>query len=210
MPRPRPSSRLWPNDWRGLEVKRPRACVPRTALAAAALTLAACAAPAPKPAAPPPAPPPLDASYDWHVLVAAPFGSVLKDVPLTMHEVLLFRDEAPRAAAEDSECFSVDAAPPRFLARAPVEYLICFKHDRLARIEATVRLPQNQAAGIFVDACGLWMKNAGAANTQGCAGTDKGIAFAGHLDEEVDVAERRLTVQLEAGDLAADPPSERQ
>ncbi len=43
---------------------------------------------------PQPAPAPLDASYDWHVLLVAPFGSVLKDVPLTLHEVLLFRDEA--------------------------------------------------------------------------------------------------------------------
>jgi hypothetical protein len=152
----------------------------------------------------------LDASYDWHVLVAAPFGSVLKDVPLTMHEVLLFRDNAPRAAAEDWECFSVDGARPRFIARAPVEYLICFRHDRLARIEATVRLPQDQAARIFADACGLWVKNAGAANAQGCAGTDKGVAFAGHLDEESDEADRQLTVQLEAGDPAADRPSERQ
>jgi hypothetical protein len=191
-------------------VKRRMASTRRTALAGAVLTLAACAASAPKPAAAPPAPPPLDASYDWHVLIAAPFGSVLKDVPLTMHEVLLFRDDAPRAAAEELECFSVDGTPPRFLARAPAEYLICFKHDRLTRIEATVRLPQDQAAGIFVDACGLWMKNAGAANTQGCAGTDKGIAFAGHLDEDAAAAERQLTVKLEAGDPVADPTSERQ
>ena len=38
--------------------------------------------------------PPVDASYDWHGLLIAPFGSVLKDIPLTLHEVLLFRDEA--------------------------------------------------------------------------------------------------------------------
>ena len=69
----------------------------QAALSVAILALAACAA-APKPVAAPPAPPPLDASYDWHVLLVAPFGSVLKDVPLTLHEVLLFRDEARTAA----------------------------------------------------------------------------------------------------------------
>jgi hypothetical protein len=190
-------------------VKLSMAGARRTALAGAVLTLAGCAASAPKPAAAPPAPPPLDASYDWHVLVAAPFGSVLKDVPLTMHEVLLFRDDASRAAAEEPECFSVDGTPPRFLARAPAEYLICFKHDRLARIEATVRLQQDQAARIFADACGLWMKNAGAPGAQGCEGSDKGIAFAGRLDEDADAVERQLTVKLEGADPAADRTSER-
>ena len=54
---------------------------------------------------------PVDASYDWHVLLVAPFGSVLKDIPLTLHEVLLFRDEAHgAAAADDAECYAADAA----------------------------------------------------------------------------------------------------
>jgi hypothetical protein len=89
----------------------------------------------------------LDASYDWHVLLIAPIGSALKDVPATMHEVLLFRDEAHSAAAADElECFAVDSKPPRFAGRAPDEYLLCFKQDRLTRIEATVRLPAEEAA----------------------------------------------------------------
>src|ERR1700733_7175110 len=98
----------------------------------AALMLAACASSAPKPAAAPaPAPSPLDASYDWHVLLVAPFGSVLKDVPLTLHEVLLFRDESARAApAGELECYAVDGTRPRFIARSPSPYLLCFKQDR--------------------------------------------------------------------------------
>src|SRR5665811_1083135 len=92
----------------------------QAALWAAILALAACAAQAPKPAALPPAPPPLDASYDWHVLLIAPFGSVLKDVPSTLHEVLLFRDEVRNASAADElECYAVDGARPRFIARQP-------------------------------------------------------------------------------------------
>src|ERR1700733_3523328 len=130
-------------------------------VAGAVLRLAAGAASQPKPAAAPvPAPAPLDASYDWHVLLIAPFGSVLKDVPLTMHEVLFFRDEAGAAPADELECYAVDGTRPRFVARSPSEYLLCFKHDRLSRIEATVRLPADEAARIFADACGLWMKNA--------------------------------------------------
>lgn len=171
----------------------------RRTLAAAVLLLAACAAPAPKPAAPPQAAPaPLDASYDWHVLLAAPFGSVLKDVPLTMHEVLFFRDEAQRSAPTDElECYAVDGTRPLFVARSPSEYLLCFKRDRLARIEATVRLPADEAARIFADACGLWLKKAQA--TEECAGSEGGIKFAGHFDNEPDES-AQLTIQLDAPD----------
>ncbi|HEX3949249.1 MAG TPA: hypothetical protein VHW95_05305 [Steroidobacteraceae bacterium] len=164
----------------------------------AMLALAACAAPMPKPAALPPAPPALDASYDWRVLTVAPFGSVLRDIPLTLHEVLLFRDEARSAtAADELECYAVDGERPRFIARTPAEYLLCFKHDRLSRIEATVRLPADEAARIFADACGLW-RNSGEAAAEGCAGSDGGIAYSGHLDSEPDGSETRMSVQLNA------------
>ena len=168
----------------------------QAALPVALLALAACAT-APKPVAAPPAPPPLDASYDWHVLLVAPFGSVLKDVPLTLHEVLLFRDEAHAASAADElECYAVDGARPHFVARPLSEYLLCFKQDRLSRIEGTVRLPIDEAAQIFADACGLWMKRGEA--TDACAGADGGIAYSGHLDSEPDGSETQMSVQLDA------------
>jgi hypothetical protein len=173
------------------------------------LALGACAAPAPKPAALPPAPPSLDGSYDWHVLLVAPFGSVLREVPLTLHEVLLFRDEARSASAADElECYAVDGTRPRFLARAPSEYLLCFKRDRLSRVEATVRLPTDEAAQIFADACGLWLKKGQAADT--CAGSDGGIAYIGHLDSEPDGSETQMSVQLDAPERAPDAASDRQ
>jgi len=170
------------------------------------LTLAACAASAPKQAAPPePAPAPLDASYDWHVLLPAPFGSVLKDVPLTMHEVLLFRDEAGHAApADELECYAVDGARPRFVLRSPSEYLLCFKHDRLSRVEATVQLPAQEAARIYADACGLWLKKPVGLGEE-CAGTDRGITFAGHFATEPDEL-AQLTIQLDAADPADPAP----
>jgi hypothetical protein len=175
-------------------------------MAAAVLLLAACAASQPKPAAPPePAPVPLDASYDWHVLLVAPFGSVLKDVPLTLHEVLLFRDEAQRAAPVDElECYAVDGNRPLFVARSPSPYLLCFKHDRLSRVEATVRLPADEAARIFADACGLWMKNA-QPTTQECAGSEGGTTFVGHFENEPDES-AELSIQLDAADPADHAP----
>src|ERR1700759_2826809 len=124
--------------------------------ATALLTLAACAAPPPKAPLPPPPPPPLDASHDWHVLIIAPFGSVLKEIPATLHEVLLFRDdERSAASADELECYAVDGKLPRFVARNTTEYLLCLKHDRLSRIEATVWVPAEDAVKIFADACGL-------------------------------------------------------
>jgi len=182
--------------------------------AAAGLLLAACASSPGRPAAPPlvPKPIPLDASYDWHVLLLAPLGTVLKDVPFPLHEVLLFRDEAQSAAAADeAECYSTDAAAPRFIVRAPEEYLLCFKHDRLSRIEAAVRLPTSQAATDFAAACGLWLKNAAAAalpadrapasaaqsNGAACEGNDSGIGFTAGLEAEPG-ADALLSIRLEA------------
>jgi hypothetical protein len=174
----------------------------RILVAAAALMLAACAAPASKPAPPPEPPPaPLEASYDWHVLMVIPFGSVLKDVPLTLHEVLMFRDETQRVApADELECYAVDGTRPRFVARSPSEYLLCFKHDRLTRVEASVRLPADDAARIYADACGLWIKNA-QATMEECAGSEGGVTFAGHFENEPDES-AQLSIQLDA----ADPP----
>jgi hypothetical protein len=206
---PRPNLKRWSPDWPGPEMSRHAARLHRTALMGAVLVLAGCAAPKPKPPALPP-PPPLDASYDWHVLLIAPFGSVLKDVPATLHEVLLFRDEARTAAAADElECYAVDSKPPRFVARPAAEYLLCFRHDRLSRIEATVRLPVDEAAKIFADACGLWAKS-GQSAAEGCEGTDRGIAYLGHLDSEPQGSVTAMAVQLDAADSSAEHAPDRQ
>jgi hypothetical protein len=161
--------------------------------------LAACAAPPVQPAPSlPPLAVPLDVSYDWHVLLAAPFGSLLKDAPLTVHEVLLFHDEAPGASSSDeAECYALNVEPPRFLARQPEEFLLCYVHDRLSRIEATVRLPSSEALQVFTDACGLWMKNAAGQFADGCAGTDHGIGFSGRLEADGTSVESLLTVRLD-------------
>jgi hypothetical protein len=194
---------------------RSRAC--RTLLSAALLAaLAACGTPASRVAAPdrttpPNAHEPEDASYDWHGLLIAPFGSVLKDIPLTLHEVLLFRDEAHgAAAADDAECYAATTPAPRFVGRTPDEYLLCFKQDRLSRIQASVRLTAERAPEIYAAACALWSRNAASARAAraatpsagasdpeaqsaqsavDCQGRDGTIHYRGRLGEEAGRAE---------------------
>jgi hypothetical protein len=185
----------------------------RLALCAALpLALAGCRAPPPRVSAPDRnAPPPAadELGYDWHGLAIAPFGSVLKDVPMALHEVLLFRDNgAADDAAAASECYAADAPAPLFLGRTPDEYLLCFKQDRLSRIQAAVLLPAAEADGVFAAACAAWLRNAGAAApgvaTPGaaapaCEGRDGAIRFRGRLEQD---AESTLSITL---DDAADP-----
>lgn len=167
-------------------------------------TLAGCRASAPAASPPPHAPPPAaqlaaDGSFDWHGLLVAPFGSVLKEIPLALHEVLLFRDEAPGGAApDDAECYASDAPAPRFVGRVPDEYLLCFKQDRLARIQASVRLTGADAPEVFAAACAGWQKSAatdaGAQSTGGkdaasCEGRDGAIHFSAHLGDEAGPAD---------------------
>ena len=126
------------------------------------------------PPSPAPAPPNAQALenglYDWHGLVIAPFGSGLKDVHVTLHEVLLFQDETHGgAAADDAECYSADAPAPRFLGRTPDEHLLCFKQGHLSRIRASVRLPTDEAPEVFAAACAAWLKNAAMATAVAAA-----------------------------------------
>ena len=180
-------------------------------MTAAIPVLAGCAAAPPK-AAPPPvaAPQPLDHSYDWHVLVTAPFGTVFKDMPFALHEVLLFRDDAKRSEGDAGECYAIDGTAPSFISRVPDEYLLCFKHDRLAHIEATVRVPRDMAAQLFGDACALWFKHAAlpppvvSAATESspavCSGQEGTTQFSGRLEVEADGAAAPLSVKIDAMD----------
>jgi hypothetical protein len=159
-------------------------------------------------------------------LLIAPFGSVLKDIPAALHEVLLFRDEEPgSASAADAdtvgaECYAADAPAPRFLGRTPDEYVLCFKQERLSRIQASVRITAAQAADVFAAACADWLKNAAPATTGlgapgtgtpragmpgagtpraetrsagACEGRDGDTRFRGRLEEEPDRAEQDRT-----------------
>jgi hypothetical protein len=155
----------------------------------------------------------LDASYDWHGLQIAKFGSLLKEFPLKLHEVLLFRDDARDVPADEGECYAVDGPPPRFMARTPDEYTVCFKQDRLAGVHATVMLPADQAAKEFAAACGLWLKNAGAptaaatsstvsSSTPGpvCGGRDGATHFSARLEAGELSDAVPLSIKLDSAD----------
>jgi hypothetical protein len=196
------------------------------ALGAALLfTLAACRTSAPPPKAaeePAQSQAPTDSSYDWHGLLIAPFGSALKDVPAALHEVLLFHDAAHGATAdEDAECYAADTSAPRFVGHTPDEYLLCFKRDRLARVQASVRLAEAQASEVFATACAGWLKNAAApadkpdttpagdpapnsaaSDTTACEGRQADIRFSGRLQQpgpaEAPQDEIALTITLDS------------
>jgi hypothetical protein len=161
------------------------------ALACALLaSLAACRAPSPRAAVLGAAPAPATSpggigTYDWHALLVAPFGSALKDIPLALHEVLLFRDEAPGGASnDDAECYAADAAYPSFAERQPADYMLCFQHDRLSRIEVSLRLTAAEAPAVFAAACASWLKAPAPAETAACEGRDGDIRFSSRLGED--------------------------
>ena len=156
--------------------------------------LAACVSPSVPPPQPPRVPPveKPDAFYDWHALVIAPFGTLLKEMPVGLHEVLLFRDAAPGDdGRENGDCHALEGAPPSFLGRPADEYLLCFDHDRLSRIEASVRLSPEGAGTAFAEACTRWHAVAAAptappaappvAEPGSCAGRDGAVAFRARL-----------------------------
>jgi hypothetical protein len=117
------------------------------------------------PSGPPPAPANAGPVYDWRPLILVPFGTLLKDMPLALNEVLLFRDASAPASSgtpndpESGDCFSMDgASPPQFLARRPDSYLLCFEHDRLHRIETSVQLAEPEP--LLGALCSQWLGRA--------------------------------------------------
>jgi hypothetical protein len=189
----------------------------RLALCAGLLMLAACAASPPlagrmhggEPAAAQVESVP-DASEDWHGLMLAPFGTLLKESPVALHEVLLFHDESHGSAEAGKDCYTVDRAPPRFVGREPEEYLLCFDHDRLNRIDVSVRLGKDEAAQVFARACTSWLKSSMPIPAVGnaCEGRDGKVAFSAHLDSESDESTASVTMTLSNAaerDAARDP-----
>ena len=129
------------------------------------------------------------AAYDWRPLLIVPFGTLLKDMPLALHEVLEFRDAASDGEAQRRDCFSLDgASPPRVLERRPEAYRLCFEHDRLQRIESEVRLASGEAAPLLAAVCAEWLGRAedGERSPEGCAGRQGGVQLSVRLVPEAD------------------------
>ncbi len=149
--------------------------------------------------APVPHAPPRDAAYDWHGLMLMPFGTLFKDSPLALHEVLLFQDAAQAGGeAEHQDCYAIAGAPPSFAGRRPDEYSLCFSHDRLIRIDASVRLPAESAGPRFAAACAQWRGTPVPAGQtpDSCEGRDGMTGFSARLAPGPAPAAATLSISL--------------
>jgi hypothetical protein len=123
---------------------------------------------------------------DWRSLVVAPFGSQLQDVPVPVHEVLMFGERAGQ------ECYAPDAAARPFAGREVDSYLLCFAHGRLDRVELSARLPEADAEAEFSRYCDQWLTGAATVSpraARSCGGTAaQGLSFSASLGESPDDA----------------------
>jgi hypothetical protein len=137
-------------------------------------------------------------SHDFNALVPAPFGTAFQDMPVALTEVLVFHPPGAERTGEDADCFRPDRAVS-FLGRVPTEHLLCFDHDRLRRVQASVALPAADAATVFAAACADWRRG-DAASTQGpdaCAGHQADVAFSARREEGADPAAASVSITLE-------------
>jgi hypothetical protein len=198
---------------------------PRNIAAGASLLVLAACASAPPPPSPPrssapdtaagPASAPIDAtveaSLDWRPLLLMPLGTLLKDTKVRLHEVLLFHEE-PHAAGpiDPDDCYAVDGPAPEFAGTRPEEYLICFDHDRMDRVDARVLLPAEDARELFGRACDLWLRHGEALgrSEDACQGRDGDIDFSGRLTAVTgeDTAEVLIRLSNPAGREAQGAP----
>ena len=171
----------------------------RRALAAAGAlcALAGCAAPPSRAPAVPPAPVAAhsaDPSSDWRRLPIAPFGSLLQDLQVPLHEVLMFGELASQ------ECYGLDAPQGRFLGRQIDAYLVCFVRGRLDRVEVTIELPVADAAADFSRYCDGWQAGTVALSARTgarCSGTvPQGASFSASLLPSPEDALPESTVPL--------------
>ena len=143
------------------------------AVALAAAMLCACASSGTSSGAKPPAPAqpvPEAPGRDWHALMKVPFGTLLKDVPFRLGEIVVFHDSTRGSTREDRDCHTLEGSPPPTWFGRPVdEYSLCFSSDKLNRIEASVSLPAESAAAQFAAACAEWQRH----GTPGVSAADR-------------------------------------
>jgi len=150
------------------------------------------------------------------VLLIAPFGSVLKDIPLALHEVLLFRTtrmvmprRVMRGRRAGCRCGVLcrRCARTAFVGRTPDEYLLCFK-ARSPVAHSSVRAHSDRSSGRrirrgmrqlveeYVDGrrCdGRRSAERRSSKCGACEGRDGATRFRGWLEEEPDGAEEPQT-----------------
>jgi hypothetical protein len=152
--------------------------------------------PAPAAALPPA---PAAVSHDFSPLVLAPFGTDFKDFPVPLTEVLVFHQSDVRRSSEEPDCFRPNVAVA-FLGRAPADHLLCFDHDRLGRIEASVVLPAAEAPDLFAAACAAWRRGnpPSALEPDACEGRQGDIAFSARRTDGPEPAAATVSITLVA------------
>jgi hypothetical protein len=166
--------------------------------AAPALARGAASSAAPAAAAPA-AVSPAAVSHDFGTLVPAPFGTAFKDVPVHLTEVLVFHQPDAARTSDDADCFRPDGVVS-FLGRAATDHLLCFDHDRLKSIEASVVVPATEAPALFAAACADWRRGEAAAALEpdACEGRQGDIAFSARRTDGPDDALATVSITLAA------------
>jgi len=143
---------------------------PRTPAAAAATTATATSTAVP----------------DWRQIPVAPLGTELTALYSGLHEILYFQDVHPAAdppepgeKAPSTDCYRPNGPPPTILNHASEDYVLCFQHDRLARVEAVLNLPAAAASALAQRLCDAWLPGslAGTRGEAACSGRSSDVAF---------------------------------
>ncbi len=127
---------------------------------------------------------------DWGGIPVAPLGTELAALYSGLHEILYFQSAPGGGSSPDpgaavaADCYRSNGPAPRVLDREVEDYVLCFSHDRLARVEAVMRLPAKDARTLERRACDAWLP-ASVATTRSegdCGGRRGDAAFRLHRD----------------------------
>jgi hypothetical protein len=128
---------------------------------------------------------------DWREIPVAPLGTELAALYSGLHEILYFRAAEPAGADPAGEppdpgesaiardCYRANGPVPRVLEHASRDYVLCFTHDRLARVEVVLSLPAAEARTLGQRFCDAWMPDsiATARSENSCGGRSGDAAF---------------------------------
>jgi hypothetical protein len=108
-----------------------------------------------------------------------------------LHEILYFQDAHPAAdppepgeRALTTDCYRPNGPLPKILNHVTEDYVLCFRHDRLARVEADLNLPAETAGALARRLCDAWLQGslAGIRSEAACSDRGSDAAFRVRLE----------------------------
>jgi hypothetical protein len=128
---------------------------------------------------------PSPAVADWRDIPIAPLGTELAVLHSGLHEILYFQDTQQAAEPPPpgepglaADCYRANGPLPRVLNRGTRDYVLCFVHDRLARVEAVLDLPAAEAHTLEQRLCDAWVPGSlGTRSEESCSGRAGEAAF---------------------------------